>query len=93
MTIGCTRCGATCEGDIISAPLAFTFKHEVGCGHGVGPLAVFPSSKKAPKKAESEYKKTEEKSDVIVEVDEAEEKPKKSIVEKVKKAVKKEDDN
>ncbi len=49
MTIGCTRCGATCEGDIIVAPLAFGFKHEPGCGHGVGPLAVIPSAKKSEK--------------------------------------------
>ena len=49
MTIGCTRCGATQDGDIIVAPLAFAFKHEPGCGHGVGPLAVIPSAKKSEK--------------------------------------------
>ncbi len=52
MTIACTRCGATCDGDIISAPLAFTFKHNSGCGHGVGPLAVIPSARKHEKKVE-----------------------------------------
>jgi hypothetical protein len=46
MTIACTRCGATCEGDIIVPPLAFGFKHNKGCGHGVGPLAVLPGSYK-----------------------------------------------
>ena len=52
MTIACTRCGATCEGDIISPPLAFGFKHNAKCGHGVGPLAVLPSARKSEKKAE-----------------------------------------
>lgn len=50
MTIACTRCGATCEGDIILPPIAFTFKHKTGCGHGVGPLAVLPGSKKKTEK-------------------------------------------
>ncbi len=45
--IGCKRCGASCEGDIIVPALAFGFKHEAGCGHGVGPLAVLPGSYKA----------------------------------------------
>ncbi len=49
MTIACTRCGATEDGDIILPPIAFKFKHNLGCGHGVGPLAVLPgSSKKKP---------------------------------------------
>ena len=52
MTIACTRCGATCEGDIISPPLAFGFKHNAKCGHGVGPLAVLPSARKSEKKDE-----------------------------------------
>jgi len=52
MTIACTRCGATCDGDIILPSLAFGFKHEAGCGHGVGPLAVLPGSAK-PRKEET----------------------------------------
>lgn len=51
MTIACTRCGAQADGEIISPPIAFTFKHNSGCGHGVGPLAVLPGSK--PKKEKS----------------------------------------
>lgn len=51
MTIACTRCGATEDGDIILPALAFGFKHNLGCGHGVGPLAVLPgSAKKKPEK-------------------------------------------
>ena len=78
MTIACTRCGAMQDGDIILPSLSFGFKHNPGCGHGVGPLAVLPGSKKPLK---SDFKKLEgEKvvfeeptTDVIVE-----EKPKKS---------------
>ena len=40
MTIACTRCGATEDGEIITAPIAFAFKHAPKCGHGVGPLRV-----------------------------------------------------
>ena len=40
MPIACTRCGNKEEGEIISPPIAFAFKHGNGCGHGVGPLAV-----------------------------------------------------
>jgi hypothetical protein len=94
MTIACTRCGASCEGDIIVPPLAFGFKHNSGCGHGVGPLAVLPSSVK-PKKTITDDIKTapnDEASRKIVEKilkkDDVkiEEKPKKSkpFVEKVK---------
>ena len=63
MTIACTRCGATCEGDIILPALAFGFKHNEGCGHGVGPLAVLPGSykPKAEKKEVKEEIKVEEK--------------------------------
>lgn len=47
--IACTRCGATENFDILTPPIAFAFKHEKGCGHGVGPLAVLPgSAKKKP---------------------------------------------
>lgn len=62
MTIGCTRCGASCEGDVIVPALAFRFKHEAGCGHGVGPLAVLPGSykPKVEKKVEKEEIKVEE---------------------------------
>lgn len=45
MTIACTRCGASQEGDIIVPVLVFKFKHNRGCGNGVGPLAVLPSNK------------------------------------------------
>jgi len=64
MTIACTRCGASQDGDIIVAPLAFAFKHNSGCGHGVGPLAVIPSAKKVEKPVEA--KKDIPKKEVIV---------------------------
>jgi hypothetical protein len=83
MTIACTRCGATCDGDIILPALAFGFKHNSGCGHGVGPLAVLPGfhkkasvsdeNKKIFKELEKEDVKVEDTTDVIVE-----ETPKKS---------------
>ena len=73
MTIACTRCGATQEGDIIVPPLAFGFKHHSGCGHGLGPLAVLPSAKKV--------EKIKPKEDVIVE---SEPKKSKPFVEKLK---------
>ncbi len=74
MTIACTRCGATQDGDIILPPIAFTFKHNLGCGHGVGPLAVLPgTAKKKPKTETSEFKKVEGKSDKHVIFDEVKE--------------------
>ena len=57
MPIACTRCGASEDGEILTAPIAFAFKHDRGCGHGIGPLAVVKG--KTPKKQES--KKTESK--------------------------------
>ena len=48
--IGCTRCGASEDGEIITAPIAFAFKHNSGCGHGVGPLAVLPPNFKQKSK-------------------------------------------
>ncbi len=59
MTVACTRCGASAEGEIITPPIAFTFKHERGCGHGVGPLAVIKG--KTPKKVESKKESKKEK--------------------------------
>ena len=55
MPIACTRCGASEDGEILTAPIAFAFKHDRGCGHGVGPLAVIKGStpKKSKKKKES----------------------------------------
>jgi len=79
MTIACTRCGATCEGDLILPPLAFGFKHELGCGAGVGPLAVIPSARKS-EKPKVETPKVE---DIKVEVEETE-KPKLSRSERRK---------
>ena len=80
MTIACTRCGATCEGDIISPPLAFGFKHNAKCGHGVGPLAVLPSARKSEKKVEVKVIDTIEKpaefSKEEIKVEEKVEKPK-----------------
>ncbi len=69
MTIGCTRCGASCEGDVIVPALAFGFKHEAGCGHGVGPLAVLPGSfKPKPKKEEEKTPEPKEvKAEEVVE--------------------------
>lgn len=84
MTIGCTRCGATEEGSIILPAIAFKFKHNRGCAHGLGPLTLIPANKKL-KKATTE--KVEaivealEKSDVIVEKEIKKSKP---IVEKLK---------
>ena len=89
MTIACTRCGATQDGDIILPPIAFTFKHNSGCGHGVGPLAILPSSfkKKPEKKDEVKVEDTVEKrsefSKEEIKVEEKIEKPK-SKREKIK---------
>jgi hypothetical protein len=52
MTIACTRCGASQDGDIILPVIAFKFKHNRGCGHGVGPLTLLPSNKKPKNIAE-----------------------------------------
>jgi hypothetical protein len=49
MPIGCTRCGAKQEGEILTPPIAFKFPHEKGCGHGVGPLAVIKGKIAKPK--------------------------------------------
>ena len=49
MTIACTRCGAKQDGDIILPNIAFKFKHNKGCGWGLGPLAIIPSAKKMEK--------------------------------------------
>ena len=54
MPIACTRCGNSEDGEILTAPIAFAFKHARGCGHGVGPLAVVKG--KTPKKVESSKK-------------------------------------
>ncbi len=56
MTIACTRCGASEEGEIILPSIAFAFKHDLGCGHGVGPLTVIKG--KTPKKVESKKKES-----------------------------------
>jgi hypothetical protein len=53
MTIACTRCGASQDGDIILPVITFKFKHNRGCGHGVGPLTLLPSNKK-PKRTGAE---------------------------------------
>lgn len=50
MPIACTRCGNKQEGEIISPPIAFAFKHGNGCGHGVGPLAVIRGTIKVQEK-------------------------------------------
>lgn len=50
MPIACTRCGNKQEGEIISPPIAFAFKHGNGCGHGVGPLAVIKGTIKVQEK-------------------------------------------
>ena len=77
MTIACTRCGATCEGDLILPPVAFTFKHNEGCGHGVGPLAVLPGSKKKPEKSTAEKHADKFNEEVVKEIKVEESKPKK----------------
>jgi len=61
MPIACTRCGNKQEGEIISPPIAFAFKHGNGCGHGVGPLAVIKGTIKVQEK-----KVTEEQVDKII---------------------------
>jgi hypothetical protein len=58
MTIGCVRCGASMEGDIITSPISFTFKHESGCGMGIGPLCVLKG--KITKRVEEKKKKKKE---------------------------------
>ena len=85
MTIACTRCGATQDGDIISPPLAFGFKHNAKCGHGVGPLAVMPSARKSEKKISEKHAEIQAK-EIIKEVEKEEikvEKPK-SKIERIK---------
>ncbi len=85
MTIACTRCGATQDGDIILPPIAFAFKHERGCGHGVGPLAVMPgSAKKKPKTETSEFKEVTGKSDERIIFDEVKEIKVEETVDKAK---------
>jgi hypothetical protein len=56
MTIGCVRCGASQEGEIITSPISFTFKHESGCGMGIGPLCVLKG--KITKRVEEKKKDT-----------------------------------
>ena len=78
MTIGCTRCGASQEGNILLPVIVFKFPHKKGCGMGIGPLAVIPTHKKV--KVEN-IPEPLHIADVIVELE-----PKKSnpIVEKLK---------
>ncbi len=79
MTIGCTRCGASEDGEIISPPIAFAFKHNKGCAHGIGPLAVLPSNFKKSKKDDTpKVEAKETKSEVKVEKQVKENKPEKS---------------
>tara|TARA_R110000824_G_scaffold111413_1_gene259821 strand:- start:35 stop:268 length:234 start_codon:yes stop_codon:yes gene_type:complete len=61
MPIACTRCGNKQEGEIISPPIAFAFKHGNGCGHGIGPLAVIRGTVKVQEK-----KVTEKQVDKII---------------------------
>ena len=60
MTIACTRCGSSEEGEIILSSIAFAFKHEKGCGHGIGPLTVLPSNKTKKSKKKKESKNLKE---------------------------------
>ena len=83
MPIACTRCGAKEEGEIITAPIAFTFKHETGCGHGVGPLAVIKGQIKKSKIEKDPDVIITDKDEIRVE-GKVEEKPKKSVKEKIK---------
>ena len=95
MTISCTRCGASQEGEIINVVIAFKFPHKKGCGQGVGPLARMPDNKTKHTESRAEkILKEIEKSDVRVSpkgkpIDET---PKKSrpIVDKLKSFGKKE---
>jgi hypothetical protein len=65
MPIACTRCGAKEDGEILTAPISFAFKHDPGCGHGVGPLVVIKGQIKktaeihAEKQAEEIIKEAE----------------------------------
>ena len=93
MVIACTRCGAKEDGEILTAPIAFAFKHDKGCAHGVGPLVVlrgqvkkpkeiFEGSREMPESTQKSEKSVQERpKDIRVE-----EKPKekKSIKEKIK---------
>ena len=58
MPIACTRCGKIQEGEILNAPITFTFKHEKGCGMGIGPLVVTKIQVKKPKIEEFTAKET-----------------------------------
>lgn len=79
MTIACTRCGASEPGEIILPVIAFKFKHNKGCGHGIGPLAKLPGTKKIPTIKEDPL--TAHTTDVKVEKEVNKDKP---IVEKLK---------
>ena len=48
MPIACTRCGEKQEGEILNGPVTFTFKHGMGCGMGIGPLAVIKGQIRKP---------------------------------------------
>ena len=79
MPIACTRCGKKQEGEILTSPVTFTFKHEKGWGMGIGPLAVIKGQIKKPKTETSEFKEVTGKSNEIIITDEA--KPKEIKVE------------
>ena len=75
MTIACTRCGSKQDGDIILPNIAFKFKHNKGCGWGLGPLAIIPSAKKMEKPkidtVETSNFTTTEPNEIVVEVKES----------------------
>ena len=88
MVIACTRCGAKEDGEILTAPIAFAFKHDKGCAHGVGPLVVLRGQVKKPQKIAEVHAERQAK-EILKEIDkelkvESEPKEKKSIKEKIK---------
>ncbi len=91
MVIACTRCGAKEDGEILTAPIAFAFKHASGCGHGVGPLVVLRGQTKKLEIKDVKNTKTVESvmtsgtQTLVEEIKvESEPKEKKSIKEKIK---------
>ncbi len=68
MPVGCTRCGASEDGEIITPPIAFAFKHNPGCGHGVGPLAVIKGQVKKLQPPKESPKPAEVAKEVVKEV-------------------------
>lgn len=58
--IGCTRCGATIEGDEITPDIKFKFPHESGCGAKIGIITIVGGVAKSQTKEQPEEAPKEE---------------------------------